>query len=414
MSSAALTIRVKGVLLKPLAFPNAVAIFQLDSDPDNAKINYSADMSVSYGDGRARFEFPPSVIPGPTTASGNIFILPIPGYKIISAPTRDYVGNPEWGTIELEPSVVPFPQPLSRDEICGVQLTLQGLPVVIPSGIYAGTYPDWFETALQCLELENRLVVYEVKRGAGDRHQIIEFFSGKIYDEPGQEFENFISPDYPNDPQAFLDLTIEVILAGFTPIVVYDGDNADDPINGGPNALRQLPILDELFKNTQYGDIRPYILFGRLWDGVFYGSSPENIQAFGQAFRALNPNGYLAIEHSTGHIPLGEGPSDWTLTGRMCDYDVILSEFNNWPVTGDATWQIAGRLLGPDYIRPPNQPQDDDPSPPFYLAEGSPRGSYYAIAFEWGAYPGVRWQYTPQDYINGRNYYKALGYKFVC
>src|SRR5207248_613380 len=105
------------------------------------------------------------------------------------------------------------------------------------------------------------------------------------------------------------------------------------------------------------------------FDAVFYGWEPSNIKVpqFPADFRSRWPDGYLAIEHDIGHIPLGNGPADYAPLGLMRDYDAILSEFPNWPTTGDPVWQIIGRLSGPAYRRDPAQPPADDPTPPWYL-----------------------------------------------
>src|SRR5712671_6679527 len=104
-----------------------------------------------------------------------------------------------------------------------------------------------------------------------------------------------------------------------------------------------------------------------------YEWSPANVKAFGALFRSLLPSGHLALEHSIGHLPCGEGGKDFQPGGVMADYDVVLSEFNRFPC-GDEVWQIAARLLGPAYVRPPDQPKSDDPRPPWYLAPGTVRG----------------------------------------
>jgi len=97
----------------------------------------------------------------------------------------------------------------------------------------------------------------------------------------------------------------------------------------------------------------------------------------------------------------------------MQAFDVIMSEFPNWPDRGDAVWQIAGRLLGPAYRRPSDQPAGDDPRPPFYLAPGTPRGPYVACAFEFAKFPESRGRLQPDEVQRARDYYTALGYGFT-
>lgn len=311
-----------------------------------------------------------------------------------------------------------FPAVPTREEVCGVNIRFQGLVVTID-----GTKYPWFEPALQCMNKAQRAQVYSQKKP--DTHIIVEFFpGGSIYDEPGQPYQDFISPDFESDPQRFLELIEEIRLNGFQVGVVYNGDNADDPSDGFPNALRQLPILYNLLKASKYRDLNQDALMLRFWDGVFYGSAPENIVKFGTEFRKLSPEGYLGIEHNPGHIPIGEGGDDYKPGGRMDAYDVIFSEYNDIsddPNEGDDTvWQVNGRMVN-GYKRPSDQPINDDPNPPFYLIP-SPRGERYHCAFEhgfhFGAYPWVRVNmnnYFPlqEKIIARRNYMRAMGCRYT-
>lgn len=311
----------------------------------------------------------------------------------------------EANAVELKAGSGPFPLAPSREQVCGLRLSFEGLTVATREH---GIVP-WFEPGYQCLGPEDRAAVRAVKKAAGDTHLILEFFSdaGSIYDEPGQPFEFFISPSMEQNPAFFLSLVEEVIQGGFVPVITFDGDDADDPDHGYPNALRQLPILVNLLRSSVHGDLNAYVLYARFWDGVFYGSTPANIGAFGQAFRALLPNGYLAIEHQPGRIPCGEGGGDYAAGGLMTTYDTICGEYD-WPPNADSTWQVIGRMVSP-YTRPPDQPAGDDPHPPFYLAPGSPRGPYFYCAFEDGEYQWVRGQVTLEQIQTERQYFKDMG-----
>ena len=298
--------------------------------------------------------------------------------------------------------IVPVP---TRAQVCGVRLTFQGLTAVTQQ---FGRQP-WFEPAYQCCTRESdRAAVRVQKLAAGDTHLILEFFTdtGSLYDEPGQPWQAAISPSGEQNPQWFLGLVQEVRESGLIPIVAFDGDNADHVPRGSANALRQLPLLVDLLH-----DWHTDILYARLWDGVFYGSSPANIEAFGTAFRHLLPLGYLAIEHDPGHIPVGGGPTDYAPGGRMDAYDVIMGEFHS-PPNDDATWQVLGRMIRP-YHRPPDQPVGDDPNPPFYLVD-SPRGPRAYIVFEDDEYDWVRGRIAYTELQRRGAYYRAMGAKFVC
>ena len=309
-----------------------------------------------------------------------------------------------------------WPGAPSRERVCGVRLTFNGLTNETKQ---YGVQP-WFEIAYQTLtDIDDRASVRAQKKAAGDTHLILEFFTRResIYDEPGQPWQAAITPSGEDDPPWFRGLVEEVIDDGLVPIVAFDGDDGQ---RGHANAMRQLPILMGLLESSSHGSLVPYVLFARLWDGVFYGSTPEEIGAFGQAFRALAPGGHLAIEHQPGRIPTGEGDVDWVAGGRMTTYDVLLSEFD-FPPANDTVWQIAGRTIRP-YHRPPDQPAGDDPSPPFYLRTGNPKGPYFVCAFEWWAlYNWVRIgdplseaaRAFQQQIAKERAYLRACGYAYT-
>lgn len=313
----------------------------------------------------------------------------------------------------------PFPPPPTREQVCGVNLTFQGLTVVTEQ---YGSLP-WFEPAIIGLTPADRQRVYAAKHATGrDTHAIVGFSTSAspIYDEAGQPYQQIFTYSCEQEPARFLSLIEELILNGLIPIIALDGDDGMNPEHGAPNALRQLPILIALLKSSRYGDLTRYCLIVRFWDGVFYGATAEAIQGFGRAFRALAPLGYLGIEHQPGRIPVGGGADDYRPGGRMVDYDVIFGEFNysNDTPPSDDNWQVLGRMLGPDYVRPPDQPADDDPHPPWYLETGTLRGGvivpYFYVPFEWeGAYYWVRSLSTAAQEAQRRAYIRAEGARYT-
>lgn len=303
----------------------------------------------------------------------------------------------------------PLPVP-TRDRVCAVQTSgMQGLFVQTQQ---YGRLP-WWDAALPWLNAADRQAVYAAKRAAGDTHQLIQLPWGPpLYDEGGQAYspERFGPLDWTHgntviDPKlpALID---EVLVAGLLPVLFLGGDDGE---NGYPIAVKQLPLVVAALGPSRMG--RVLVIPG--WDGVFYGWTPEHIVAFGAQFRALCLQGYLGIEMSEGHIPLGEGPSDWTKTGRMKDYDVLLIEYSPDNLHQDSTWQINARLFGPQYRRPADQPAGDDPAPPWYLRDGSPRGPFYPIAFEYDTYPFVR-GLDATTVAAHRAYLRLMGCPHVC
>lgn len=306
-------------------------------------------------------------------------------------------------TLDYPPPIPPLPPEPSREDVCGVNLTFQGLVV----NLSTGSYP-WFELGFQCQNEDDRARVYEAKHINSDTHLILQFMNARpVYSSSDEQpYNNMFSPDFESDPVSFYNLVREVIVNGFIPIVSFDGDNADNSPYGSANALRQIPILANLLR-----DLQSYILFARLWDGVFYGSDPHNIENFGTQFRQYLPDGYLGIMHNEGHIPVGGGPADYN-GGRMRGYDMVFSQFGR-NLSQDSTWQIAARLLGSSYKRPADQPSWDDPTPPFYLLDSS-RGPRYACALEWvGEYLWVRNRTTPHEIAEQRSYLKSIGYRYI-
>ena len=301
----------------------------------------------------------------------------------------------------------PFPPVPTRAQVCGIRMSFQGLTVDVGDGPIG-----WFEAALCCLTPAQRQIVYAAKRLAGDTHAIIEVqYGGMLYNEPGQPYMDYQCPDYSVDHAALEALAEEVIREGFIPMLTM---KEDDDVSAH---LMQLSV--NILRTAAVGDLTQYAIFVPGYDGVFYGWPPADIVAWGNLAKA-NGAQYLGIEHNTAHIPIGNGPADWEISGAMSCFDTILSEFDPWgqpgfpPSAGDTVWQIADRLLGPAFVRPPDMPHSDDPHPPWYLASGNARGPYFAVAFETDTYWWVRDQVSLADVQRKRAYYKAMGYTWIC
>ena len=340
---------------------------------------------------------------------GETLTVTAPGYVTAQARLTMCAVDCNQPNIILVPVLPPFPPVPTRDQVTSVKLTFQGLTVTTQQ---LGTI-TWFEPFIVALtNPADRQAVYAAKHAQGDTHLILTFYRDvrPIYNEA--PYQDIIDPSGELNQSWYLSLVEEVIQNGFTPIIAYDGDAGDDPTYGYPNAARQAPILKTLLASSRFGDLNQYVLYGRLWDSVFYGSTPDNIKAFGVLFRQLLPNGYLGIEFNFGHIPVGGGPADYAPGGRMTDYDVIWGEFD-WPTAhhaatiGGIEWQILSRLLGPKYVDDPNQTAGNDG--PWYLAVPSPRGPYFFSCFEWGEYQWTHGQMTMAEYAAGYAYYKARG-----
>jgi hypothetical protein len=376
--------------LLSVSVPGATALLELDAERGGP---YTATADST---GLLVFTIPLS---GPW---GEVLTVTAPGYVTSQTRLTMCAADCNQPNIILVPALPPVP---TRAQVTAVKLTFQGLTVCTAQ---LGCIP-WFEPFIVALtNPADRKAVYAAKHAQGDTHLIVECFSSSrpVYNEA--PFTGIIAPNCDADPQTFLSLVEEVIQNGFTPIVTYDGDNGDGTPFGSTNAEQQLPVLAALLRNSQYGDLNPYVLYFRGWDSVFYGSSPANIQAFGKLFRASLPSGYLAIEFNIGHIPLGNGPADYDPGGAMEDYDVIMGEFDNWPYVGAAEWEILWRMLGLAYIHDAHEAPDTYGGQG-YLYTGSPRGPYAFSCFEWAEYSWTHGQLTTAQYLAGYAWYKARG-----
>lgn len=205
---------------------------------------------------------------------------------------------------------------------------------------------------------------------------------------------------------------MQLHLAGDGATSARDADGAwrhSDPVGwtyGQPWLMDAFPRISEALNPYD-----PHIRYVPGFDGVFHGWTPEQVIAFGKRFRSIRPSSVLGIEHDGGHIPLGGGVDDYLRGGRMQDYDLILGEFDAGLNTS-MTWQVLGRMVHP-YRRPPDQPAWEDPTPPFYLQEASPRGRFYYNCFEWNLYDWVRRRVSVEQLARDRQRLRAMGCSIV-
>lgn len=328
-----------------------------------------------------------------------------------------------------------LPAPRTREQALSVKMTFQGLEVETSRGLL-----PWFDAALFSPDLtpRDRQNIYQEKRRAGDTHAILGFgfWDGPLYwstDEQPYKYMRAPAFQRAENHERFLDAIRECLSEGFTPLCFLEGDDGE---NGYPIARAALaPLVDLLGSAERDFNLEIPILPG--WDGVFYGYTPEHIAELGRYFRTLSPRGLLGIEHQPGRIPFGGGSGDWFPGGGMQTYDLLLHEFD-YPVaeglSHDRTiwhedhkiwtspyeeamgmiWQVGGRILGPDYKRPYDQPSDNDVAPPWYWKYENPRGKFFACAFEWvGEYYWVRGKQDQATQTRCRNYLKGCGWKWT-
>jgi hypothetical protein len=179
-------------------------------------------------------------------------------------------------------------------------------------------------------------------------------------------------------------------------------------------------------RDSADGDLTTFIIFSPTYDGGFmdgWGDAPgqpdhqpQRVIDFGLKFRSILPVGYLAMEHTPGNIPIGNGEADWLTGGPLDAYDLLLSEYRD-PITpgppGDQVWQVVARTV-PHYTRPANQPAGDDPRPPNYLQHPTSRGTRYKWEYEFATYPWTRGRRTLEQIEQDRAYFRAMGSPYVC
>jgi hypothetical protein len=289
-----------------------------------------------------------------------------------------------------------------------------------------GPIPAWFYAALS---QPDRAAARSTHRQAGDTHIPIPI--SEAYRETGTLWPEALREgyDYTQDLDALRAVCFETIAAGFFVDMPLAGDGLgsgpdyNDPVGRTYGYQWLMANLARILAGLQGDgtaarpDLTPYIIFRPGWDAVFYGwgiegevpdRQPDRVRDFGALFRSLLPNGYLSIEHTPGHIPCGEGGSDYAPGGLMWAYDTILSEFQT--VHQDSCWQVVGRMVQP-YHRPPDQPDWDDPNPPFYLVP-SDRGERFYVAFEptqGGVYQWCRGLCTLAEVQAVRQYLRNMG-----
>lgn len=315
---------------------------------------------------------------------------------------------------------LPFPLPPTRDDIGLGQTTQQGLTVTTAQF----KAMPWWGACWAWLTKEDRAAAGAQLLANGDTICLIEVPCGvPLYDEGG----NFYSPDkFPaldmthDNTQidtAFITIIEEALQMGFKGVWLFLGGDAGN--NGYPIAVAQTKLLGPALAASQFGNLNEYVVQFPGWDGVFYGyEPPEKCTDWANQARAAGAV-YVGMEFSTGHIPLGEGGSDYQPGGRMEPFDVVLGEFDDGRFD-DSVWQILARMIGPAYVRPPEQPADDDPGSPFgpnsgqfYLRTPSPRGPFYFRVFEYYIYGWVR--DTPASVVaDAKAYFVKCGATHVC
>ena len=304
--------------------------------------------------------------------------------------------------ITLKPS---FPNPPTRAQILGAHESFQG------AVLHTSQFGDlnWWPTAWDSLNAQDQQASFAQISSWGDTE--ITLSSIWDYGEAGQPYGSgqLVPPaNFMSHLQDYRQLAKNIIQAGFIPEYYLQGDNGFDQYMANMPLVvaALLPQPGDPLDLTQYGG------FLICYDSCIPGyQPPTQVDQAILALRALVPNGVIKIEQASGYASWcgdGCGASDFQSPAGMAldEWDI---EFPLWPTTGDQVWQILGRDLGPAYIRDPLQPAGDDPNPPFYMSQPTPRGPRQVRCKEYGTYTWVRGQITAQAVTTARAYYSSLG-----
>lgn len=320
----------------------------------------------------------------------------------------------------LQDAAGPLPTPPTRSTLLGGCSRLQG---VIATTVQYGTFYA-FGPEINMLDVpSDRLAYYQAQKAAGTTALVIGW-AGLTYSEPDFTFP-VPGPDmrWVNDIPGFCDRLAEIVRHDLHVLLMLPGDGhtgVDDNPFGYQFVMAHVTPLIEAMKAYPAGDLTKYTIICPGFDGVVWNWTSDEVMAYGNLIRSLVPDGYSALEYPAGVLgPFGEGKPQYD--GPMRIFDKFYQEFAYPPFSNpDQMWQIGARMLGPKYVRPPDQPKDDDPGAPFpagsggdYLSGGTPRGPYFTEGFEYLTYGYVR-GHVPNAVVNSdRAYLQAMGYASV-
>ena len=298
--------------------------------------------------------------------------------------------------------------------------TFQGLTVVTAA---YGSLP-WFGAALSSLSPADRAAVYAAELAAGDKYCII--CLSWDYGEPGQPYGSgqVVPPrDMTGDLPGFRLLVVEIIAAGLIPLVFLPGDG-EGIGGGGLGTYGHAWLMANLAAIVgALAGLLSSIVIVPGFDGCVPGWTPDEIDAYLIAIRALVGSARcVGLLLSAGYCHWGKGAQNYASAAGQ-GLDVILQQFEFGPYPANATdqiFQVAPRLINGAYKRPPEQnlivaPNGgpDDPTPPYFLHLGTPRGPYIVVAFEFDTYLWVRSTISAAQVAIDRAYLSSVGYSLV-
>lgn len=310
----------------------------------------------------------------------------------------------------VQSSMIPVP---NREQLCTAKQTFQGLTVF--SQQY-GALPLFDPVALWFTGPNadaDCAAVCQAHTSVGD--QILTISLSGQYNEAGQAYQNIPGADFSNNLSDLSARLLSIVRRGLYIDLRLAGDGtAPDPA-GMTYGHDWLMANFERIANG-LAAVEPYIRWCPAYDAWWYGWSAQQVKDFGTLFRnVMGQQAVLCGEFGINGPHLGNGEKDYQPGGGLYDYDLFQLELDAGNAGGhnDDLWQPGARMIGPAYVRPPDQPHGDDPSPPFYLIGGTDRGPFHAQAFEDWLYYQVRNQCTIQQITDYRDYKRGVGFVLV-
>lgn len=329
----------------------------------------------------------------------------------------------------------------TRSQLITVETSgMQGLVVNTPS--YGPA--NWWDPYITSPELTaaDRQAVYAAKCAAGDKHMMLAVSWN--YAEPGVVFGTLKRAlagfDGTKNWTRFLQIYDEVLDAGFYVSLHLAGDGLSQPQNpdgswnyNDPTGWTygwQWLMANLATIRAQVGDTRAAYT---LWCDGFDACTPDwagptNVwqrmnQYLQLARQVLGSTAAISIYLSSGYWAWsGENDDYATPDGQNVDhvyYEGPIPFGPPAPYPGkdggsswDQLWQISKRLLLSLFVRPADQPADDDPGTMPGIRT-TPRGPLGLCFVEFATEPWVRSQISVATVVWQRAYIKAMGWPTV-
>lgn len=320
-----------------------------------------------------------------------------------------------------------------------------------------GPNTRWWAALITSSEVDadDRQAAYKVKKAAKNTHQFVNFSWAYRSDQLLHPFEG---QDFSNNLVGFKAIVREVICNGFWPVIMLAGDGLSKDPDGneihddsyrGPFGYNDpkgdtygyqwlLTNFERIYHSIgptpeDADDLRPYVCWCPGYDGVVPAwasvedkwTRQEDWLLFARSI--VGPTGVLITEMSAGYWCWSEQNRYASPGGQCLDVTMFESSYpmgppdpcpadfcnqpndvrHNW----DTTWQISKRMLGPNWKRPDDMPDCDDPgmAPDF---GSTPRGPVYRIGLEYDTYGWVR-GCPPEQVEKHRAYLYKIGWKWV-